>query len=85
MVATAQKNKRIGKRKGATVRDVNGWRFEGARPPLQAGGQAVRPRCTEIVKTSQVASALPERGLVLHPLRRCPPCSVPRPARAMAV
>ena len=61
MVATAQKNKRIGKRKGATVRDVNGWRFVKALARhFKQEGKLFVPRCTEIVKTSHGRERAPQ-------------------------
>lgn len=63
MVAAAQsKIKRIGKRKGATLRDVNAWRWvKTAAAHFKQEGKLFVPRCTELVKTSHGRERAPQK------------------------
>eukprot|EP00455_Lapot_gusevi_P016160 TRINITY_DN1826_c0_g2_i1.p1 TRINITY_DN1826_c0_g2~~TRINITY_DN1826_c0_g2_i1.p1 ORF type:complete len:167 (-),score=53.52 TRINITY_DN1826_c0_g2_i1:50-550(-) len=62
MVAAApSKIKRIGKRKGATLRDVSAWRWvKTCAAHLKQEGKLFVPRCAEIIKTSHGRERAPQ-------------------------
>ena len=63
MVATGSKIRRIGKRKGATLRDVNAWRWiKACAAHLKQEGKLFVPRCAEIVKTSHGRDRAPQNN-----------------------
>lgn len=61
MVATRSKISRIGKRKGATLRDVNAWRWiKSAARHFKQEGKLFVPNCTELVKSSHGRERAPQ-------------------------
>uniref|UniRef100_A0A146LKB3 40S ribosomal protein S19 n=1 Tax=Lygus hesperus TaxID=30085 RepID=A0A146LKB3_LYGHE len=63
MVATAASSKirRIGKKKGATLKDVNAWRWiKVAARHFKQEGKLFVPNCTEIVKTAHGRERAPQ-------------------------
>ena len=63
MVATAGKKRigNVGKRKGATIRDVSAWQWiKAAAEQLKQEGKLFVPRCSEIVKTSHGRERAPQ-------------------------
>ena len=62
MVAVVAKKKaNVGKRKGATIRDVNTWRWvKAAANHLKQEGKLFVPNCSELVKTSHGKQRAPQ-------------------------
>eukprot|EP00796_Vickermania_ingenoplastis_P007305 gene7305-5147_t len=61
MVAPRSKISRIGKRKGATLRDVNAWRWiKTAARHFKQEGKIFVPNCAELVKTSHGRERAPQ-------------------------